>query len=83
MLKLSYGAVLEELDFSASSAAAGDDATGCGMAGASFLGGMRSFMASRPLASANVILWFGEKPAMAATIREARKLVMQYLFDWK
>ena len=50
------GAVLEELDFSASSAAAGDDATGCVMAGASFLGGMRSFMASSPLASAKDVI---------------------------
>lgn len=71
------GAVLEELDFSASSAAAGDDATGCGMAGASFRGGMRSFMASNPLASANdVILWFGEKPAIAANIKMAGKPFM-------
>ena len=35
--------------------------------GASFLGGMRSLMASRPLASSNeVILWVGENPCKAA-----------------
>lgn len=34
-----------------------------GVGGASFLGGILSFIASRPFASANeVILWFGEKP---------------------
>ena len=38
---------------------------------ASFLGGIRSLAASRPLASANeLILWLGEKPATAAKQRE-------------
>lgn len=60
------GAVLEELDLLASSTVEGDVETGGG-AGASFLGGIRSFMASSPLASSkDVILWFGEKPAIAA-----------------
>lgn len=37
-----------------------------GVGGASLRGGMRSFIASRPFASANdVILWLGEKPCRA------------------
>ena len=53
-----------------SSALAGDDADMGGGGGASFLGGILSFMASRPLASANeVILWLGEKPAIAENFK--------------
>lgn len=38
-----------------------------GVGGASFRGGILSFIASRPFASANeVILWLGEKPCRAA-----------------
>jgi hypothetical protein len=37
-----------------------------GVGGASFRGGILSFIASRPFASAkDVILWFGEKPCSA------------------
>lgn len=50
------GVVAEEEDGGGLSSAAGDG-------GASFLGGIRSLIASRPLASANdVILWLGENP---------------------
>ena len=42
-----------------------DDCFGAG-GGASFLGGIRSFILSKPLASSKLaILWFGEKPANA------------------
>lgn len=53
------GVVAVEADGGGRSSDAGDG-------GASFLGGMRSLIASRPLASANdVILWFGENPCKA------------------
>lgn len=44
--------------------------------GASLRGGIRSFMASRPLASANeLILWFGENPATAVEGRGKSKTI--------
>ncbi len=47
-----------------------------GEGGASFRGGIRSLIASKPLASANdVILWLGEKPWRAKIWRSVR--------DWK
>lgn len=45
-----------------------------GVGGASFLGGILSFIASRPFASANeVILWFGEKPWRAVNNNSIRR----------
>ena len=63
-------AVLDELDLPASSVEGElTGEIGAGMGGASFLGGIRSFIASKPLASANdVILWLGEKPAIAENL---------------
>lgn len=51
------------------SAVAGFSSDGVG--GASLRGGMRSLIASSPLASANdAILWFGENPCNAANVVE-------------
>lgn len=74
------GAVLEELEL-ASSTVEGEEVTGGG-AGASFLGGMRSFMASSPLASSkDVILWLGENPAIAA--KEIRNIGKALRHTWE
>lgn len=52
-----------------------------GVGGASFRGGIRSFIASRPFASANdVILWFGEKP-WSAGISKCLALVVSYMIN--
>lgn len=63
------GVTAVEDDGGGRSSAAGDG-------GASFLGGIRSLIASRPLASANdVILWFGEKPCKAEIQKKKNNLI--------
>lgn len=55
------------LALAAAAAAAALGSSGATGEGASFRGGMRSLMASKPLASSKeVILWFGENPWSAA-----------------